>query len=318
MRIDKLGEFGLIENLARLLPEGEGVVKGIGDDAAVVGDFRRGRYLLIATDSIAEGVHFRSRVSGRRVGRKALAVNLSDIAAMGGVPLWAVVNLGLAAGRSVEYCREIYRGLAGLAGEYSLSVVGGDTFRSPGGTVISVTLVGEVEKSRCVFRSGARPGDVICVTGTLGGPPREKHLNFTPRVRESRFLGELGPPTAMVDISDGLFADLGHICRESGVGAVIGEDSLPVPGPVRRRGTAAVLRTAGQGEEFELLACLPPPTAAVLCRELPVELGTPLTPIGRVVSDPSRFELIDRRGTPRPFPDTGYRHFGVGPTQDVE
>ncbi len=318
MRIDKLGEFGLIRDLAFLLPEGEGVVKGIGDDAAVVGGWKRGRYLLIATDSIAEGVHFRRRVSGRRVGRKALAANLSDIAAMGGVPLWAVVNLGLPDGGSVEYCREIYRGLAGLAEEYSLSVVGGDTFRSPGGTVISVTLVGEVEKNRCVFRAGARPGDVICVTGILGGPPREKHLNFTPRIREARFLGDLGPPTAMIDISDGLFADLAHICRAGGVGAVIGEDSLPVPGPVRRRGTAAVLRTAGKGEEFELLACLPPPAAEELCREMEAGLGTPLTPIGRIVSDPSRLELIDRRGGPRPFPDTGYRHFGVGPTQDVE
>ncbi len=309
MRIEKLGEFGLIEDLSRLLPAGEGVVRGIGDDAAVVGGWKRGRYLLIATDSIAEGVHFRRRVSGRRVGRKALAVNLSDIAAMGGVPLWAVVNLGLPGGKSADYCREIYRGLAGLAGEYSLSVVGGDTFSSPGRTVISVTLIGEVEKSRCVLRSGARPGDVICVTGTLGGPPREKHLNFTPRIREARFLGELGPPTAMIDISDGLFADLGHICRESGVGAGIGEDSLPVPGPVRRRGTAAVLRTAGKGEEFELLAVIPPDRAGEICRELPAELGTPLTPIGRIVSDPSRFELIDRRGVPRPFPDTGYRHF---------
>ncbi len=318
MRIEELGEFGLIGDLSRLLPSGEGVVKGIGDDAAVVEGGKRGRYLLIAADSIAEGVHFRSRVSGRRVGRKALAVNLSDIAAMGGVPLWAVVSLGLPAGRSVEYCREIYRGLAELSGEYSLSVVGGDTFRSPGGAMISVTVVGEVEKSRCVLRSGARPGDVICVTGTLGGPPREKHLNFTPRLREARLLGEFGPPTAMIDISDGLFADLAHICRASGVGAVIGEDSLPVPGPVRRRGTAAVLRTAGRGEEFELLACLPPLSAEVLCRELPAELTTPLTPIGRIVADPSRLELIDRRGAPRPFPDTGYRHFGVGPTQGIE
>ncbi len=309
VKIEDIGEFGLIEDLARLLPEGEGVVKGIGDDAAVVGGGKRGRYLLIATDSIAEDVHFRKSAGGRRVGRKALAVNLSDIAAMGGRPLWAVVNLGLPEGISVRYCREIYRGMARLAAEFDLSVVGGDTIRSPAGIAISVTVVGEVEKTRCSFRSGARPGDVICLTGILGDPPRDKHLDFTPRVRESRLLGESSPPSAMIDLSDGLFADLAHICRESGVGAVVGESSLPVTERVRRRGTAAVLRTAGKGEEFELLACLAPAAAEELCRKLPAALGTPLTPIGRIVADPGRLEVIDRNGHPRPFPSTGYRHF---------
>ncbi len=309
MQIEDIGEFGLIEALARLLPEGEGVVKGIGDDAAVLAGRRRDSYLLLATDSIAEGVHFRRRAAGRRVGRKALAVNLSDIAAMGGLPLWAVVNLGLPAGTPVRYCREIYRGMAELAEEFSLSVVGGDTFRSPGGIVISVTVAGEVEKNRCVLRSGARPGDVICLTGRLGDPPRDKHLDFTPRIREARFLGESTPPTAMIDLSDGLFADLDRLCRASGVGAVIGESSLPVLDSVRRRGTAAVIRTAGKGEEFELLVCLAPPAAESLCPELEAALGTPLTPIGRIVADPGRLELIDRRGIPRPLPATGYQHF---------
>lgn len=309
MRIEEIGEFGLIEDLARLLPEGEGVVKGIGDDAAVVAGRRKDSYLLIAADSIAEGVHFRRRAAGRRVGRKALAVNLSDIAAMGGLPLWAVVNLGLPDGIQVRYCREIYRGMASLAEEFFLSVIGGDTFRSPGGIVISVTVVGEVEKQRCVLRSGAGPGDVICLTGRLGDPPRRKHLDFTPRIRESRFLGESSPPTAMIDISDGLFADLARLCRASGVGAVIGEASLPVSDPVRRRGTAAVIRAAGKGEEFELLACLHPSSAEGLCREMPAALNTPLTPIGRIVADPGQLELIDRAGNSRPLPDTGYRHF---------
>lgn len=309
MKIEDRGEFGLIEELARLLPPGEGVVRGIGDDAAVVAGRNRKTHLLIATDTIAENVHFRRSSGGRRVGRKALAVNLSDIAAMGGRPLWAVVNLGLPEGISVRYCREIYRGMARLAEEFSLSVVGGDTFRSPVGIVISVTVVGEAEKSRCVLRSGARPGDVVCLTGRLGDPPREKHLDFTPRVREARWLVESTPPSAMIDISDGLFADLAHICRASGVGAVIGEASLPVLDAVRRRGTAAVLRTAGKGEEFELLACLSPGAAEKLCPGMKSALGTPLTPIGRIVADPGRLEVIDRRGAARRFPSIGYRHF---------
>ncbi len=309
MKIEDIGEFGLIGDIARRFAVGEGVVQGIGDDAAVISGQTRGAYLLIATDSIAEGVHFRRSAGGRRVGRKALAVNLSDIAAMGGLPRWAVVNLGLPSGTSVRYCREIYRGMAELAEEFSVSVVGGDTFRSPLGVVISVTVVGEVEKSRCVLRSGARPGDVICLTGRLSDPPRNKHFDFTPRVRESRWLGEAASPTAMIDLSDGLFADLTHLCRSSGVGAVIGENSLPVPARARRRGTGAVLRAAGKGEEFELLVCLPPRSAEKICPEMESALDTPLTPIGRILSEPDRLELIDRRGSPRPFPDRGYRHF---------
>ncbi len=309
MRIEEIGEFGLIKSLAGLLPEKEGVVKGIGDDAAVLDGRKRGNYLLLATDSIVESVHFLSRSAPRRVGRKALAVNLSDIAAMGGFPLWAVVSLGLPEGTTLRYPREIYRGLAELADEFSLSVVGGDTFRSPGGVVISVTVVGEVEKTRCVFRSGGRPGDVICVTGNLGDSPRTKHLNFTPRIREARFLGEYSPPTAMIDISDGLFADLAHLCRAGGVGAVIGETSLPVAETIRRQGTAAVIRAAGKGEEFELLLSLCPAAAEELCRELPAALETSLTPIGRIVADPGRRELIDRAGVIHPLPTTGYCHF---------
>jgi len=309
MQIEDIGEFGLIGELARLLPQGEGVVRGIGDDAAVLAGRRRDSYLLLATDSIAEGVHFRRRTAPRRVGRKALAANLSDIAAMGGLPLWAVVSLGLPVGTPVRYCREIYRGLADLAEKFSLSVVGGDTFRSPGGVMISIAVVGEVEKNRCVLRSGARPGDVICLTGRLGVPARQKHLDFTPRIRESRFLGESTPPTAMIDVSDGLFADLARICRASGVGAVIGESSIPVAESVRRRGTAAVIKTAGKGEEFELLLSLPPAAAEELCRALPAALDTPLTAIGRIVADPARLELIDRRGAARPLPADGYQHF---------
>ena len=141
MRIENIGEFGLIEEMARLLPDGEDVVKGIGDDAAVLTGRGRESYLLIATDSIAEGIHFRRSAGAYRIGRKALAVNLSDIAAMGGLPLWAVINLGLPSGLSVRYCRQLYRGMGELADEFDLSIVGGDTFRSPSGIMISVTVV---------------------------------------------------------------------------------------------------------------------------------------------------------------------------------
>ncbi|MFH1038990.1 MAG: thiamine-phosphate kinase [PVC group bacterium] len=308
MKIEEIGEFGLIEDLARLLPEGEGVIRGIGDDAAVVAGRTKDRYLLLATDSIAEDVHFRRSAGARRIGRKALAVNLSDIAAMGGVPLWAVVNLGVPAGLTVRYCRELYRGMRDLADEFGLGIVGGDTFRSPPGIVISVTVVGEVEKKRCVFRDGARPGDIICVTGELGGSGK-KHLDFTPRIREARCLVKAFSPTAMIDISDGLFADLGQLCRASGTGAVIGETALPLARGAGKRGSRAARKAAGRGEEFELLFSLPEREIGKLVHCFAADTGTRVTPIGKIIEGKNRREFITRGGQVEPFPEIGYRHF---------
>jgi len=308
MKIESIGEFGLIEELSRLLPDGEDVIKGIGDDAAVLKGRGRDRYLLVATDSIAENIHFRRFSGAYWIGRKALAVNLSDIAAMGGSPLWAVVNLGIPSGLSVQYCRQLYRGMAELAEEFELSVVGGDTFRSPDGIVISVTVIGEVEKNRCVFRHGARPGDVICVTGKIG-EGRGKHLKFTPRIKEGRYLVESFSPSAMIDISDGLFADLGHICRESGVGAVIGESAIPLASRLRGKSEKVKLRALGAGEEFELLFSLPESEIDDLLSSFAAKNGTTVTPIGKIINDQGRRELIGRDGRVKPFPGTGYTHF---------
>jgi thiamine-monophosphate kinase len=308
MKIESIGEFGLIEELSRLLPVGRDVIKGIGDDAAVLEGRGRDRYLLVATDSIAEKIHFRRSAGAYWIGRKALAVNLSDIAAMGGYPLWAVVNLGLPAGLSVRYCRQLYRGMAELADEFDLSIVGGDTFRSPDGIVISVTVIGEVEKRRCVFRDGARPGDVICLTGKLG-EGRGKHLRFIPRVKEGRHLAESFSPSAMIDISDGLFADIDKLCGPSGVGAVIGEAAIPAAAGLRGKSEKVKLRAIGEGEEFELLFTLPEIKIEDLMDRFLSETGTPVTPIGKVVEGEERRELIGRDGKTRPFPENGYNHF---------
>ena len=309
MRIEEIGEFGLIEDLARLLPEGEEVIRGIGDDAAVLPGRKRDRYLLITTDSITEGIHFRRLAGARRIGRKALAVNLSDIAAMGGLPLWAVVNLGLPPGLSVRYCRQLYRGMADLADKFELSIVGGDTFRNSSGIMISVTVVGEVEKKRCVFRDGAKPGDVICMTGELGAAGGRKHLDFTPRIREARYLVETFSPSAMIDISDGLFADLIKLCRASGVGAVIGEEAIPIVKELRGKSGKRKLRAAGAGEEFELLFSLPENEIGGLLNCFAADTGTMVTPIGKIIDDEDRRELIARDGKVKPFPETGYTHF---------
>jgi thiamine-monophosphate kinase len=308
MKIESIGEFSLIEELSSLLPDGEDVIKGIGDDAAVLKGRRRDSYLLIATDSIAEDIHFRRSSGAYWIGRKSLAVNLSDIAAMGGSPLWAVVNFGIPSELSVQYCRQLYRGIAELAEEFELSVVGGDTFRSPDGIIISVTVVGEVEKKRCVFRDGARPGDVICVTGKLG-ESSGKHLKFIPRIKEARYLAESFSPSAMIDISDGLFADLDHICRASGVGAVIGEAAIPASPRLRGKSEKVKLRALGSGEEFELLFSLPESEIDDLLSYFVDDTGTAVTPIGKIIDDQGRRELIGRDGKVKPFPESGYTHF---------
>jgi len=308
MKIESIGEFGLIGDLRRLLPEGEGVIRGVGDDAAVLSGRGKDKYLLVATDSIAEKIHFRRSAGAYWIGRKALAVNLSDIAAMGGYPLWAVVNLGLPAGLSVRYCRQLYRGMAELADRYEVSIVGGDTFRSGEGIVISVTVIGEVEKKQCRFRDGARPGDVICLTGKLGEGNR-KHLSFIPRVKEGRYLTESFSPSAMIDISDGLFADIDKLCGSSGVGAVIGEAAVPVAPVLRGKSEKAKLRAIGEGEEFELLFTLPESEIEDLVSRFLAETGTLVTPIGKIVADRERRELIAGDGKAKPFPETGYTHF---------
>ena len=309
MKVEDTGEFGLIEELKKLLPSGENVIEGAGDDAAVLSGGRKGKYLLLTTDALVEKVHFRRSAGAKRIGRKALAVNLSDIAAMGGIPLWAVVNLGLPAGISVRYCRQMYRGIAELAEEFRLSIVGGDTFRSKEGIILAVAVVGEVASKKCIFRKGAKPGDVLCLTGELGEAARGKHLDFIPRIKEGRYLAQNFSPSAMIDISDGLFADLIKLCRSSGVGAVIGEDAIPVSLPVRKKKGKRFYRAVSGGEEFELLFALPEEEIAELLSTFPRATGTRVTPIGKTLADPERLELIDHRGLSRPLPDIGYDHF---------
>ena len=309
--VESVGEFGLIDRLRRIAPSGRGVREGIGDDAAVLDGGRKGRYLLFATDAILEGVHFLRSEGAERIGRKSLAVNLSDIAAMGGVPRWAVVNLGLPRRVPLDFVRRLYRGLSALARRHAVGIVGGDTVYSPGGILLAVAVVGEVEKGRCVRRRGARPGDLVCVTGLLGEAARGKHLDFQPRLKEARFLTARFSPTAMIDLSDGLFADLRKLGRASGVGASVREAGLPLSPRARRLPAAERLHAAAGGEEFELLFTLPPRELPLLLREFPRATGTPVAALGEILKTPGRFTLVGRDGRARPFPAGGYDHFSV-------
>ena len=247
----QLGEFGLIHMIQEQLgPCSDEVVMGIGDDAAVV-RMGEGGYWLWTTDMLVEGTHFMSTTAWRDVGRKALACSVSDIAAMGGEPRYAVVSLGLPGRQTVEDVRELYRGLQEVARDFGVSLIGGDTVVSER-TVVNVAMTGQVEADRVVYRHGARPGDRLFVTGPLGRSlATGHHLRFTPRLKEARMLTERFHPTSMMDISDGLAADLRHILERSRVGAVIDLEKIP------RREGASIQEALSDGEDFELLFTLP-------------------------------------------------------------
>ncbi|HEX7654845.1 MAG TPA: thiamine-phosphate kinase, partial [Verrucomicrobiae bacterium] len=214
-----MNEFELIAQLTQTLPGNASVVTGAGDDCAVLDLGLPGRQLLFKTDAVVEGFHFTRETPPEKVGRKALARCLSDIAAMAGTPTAAVVTLALPPGYDPAVPLGIYAGLKALAAEYGVAIVGGETTTNPERLLLSIALLGTVPQGKAVLRRGAKPGDAIFVTGELGGSITGKHLDFTPRLAEARWLAEHFPIHAMLDVSDGLAGDLRHILTASGVGA---------------------------------------------------------------------------------------------------
>ncbi len=244
-----IGEFGLINRLNTLSPKNKAVIKGIGDDTAVL-PYTKDKYQLFTTDMMTEDVHFTRRMPAALIGRKALACNISDIAAMGGIPTNAVISIGVPGTLPVKFIEDMYKGIQGIAKEFNVSIVGGDTIKSEK-IIINIALLGEVEKKYLATRDGAKPGDIIFVTGPLGGSLKSgRHLTFIPRVSQARFLVKNLKPTAMMDISDGLAGDLRHILKQSGVGADIWFDAIPLHKNV------TVEQALTDGEDFELLFTL--------------------------------------------------------------
>jgi thiamine-monophosphate kinase len=276
-------------------------VVGIGDDAAVLRG-PDGALLLFASDMIVEGVHFRRRsVSPQRIGWKALASNVSDIAAMGGTPLWAVASVGLPPLTPVAFADGITDGLSGCARRFGVSLVGGDTVRAPK-VVVDVAILGTVEPRRLTLRSGARVGDALFVTGRLGGSYRSgRHARFLPRLREAHELLRLVKVRAMMDLSDGLASDLWQMSRSSRVTLRVEASRIPVA-----RDAGSLYHALMDGEDFELLFAVRPGEAA----RVPRRIGPcPVTRIGSAVRRDVGVELIDRAGRIRPLVPKGFRHF---------
>ena len=302
------GEFAFIDWLRKQTASDPRVPIGIGDDTAAI-RFTPGRDVLVTTDMILDGVHFdSSRTPARLIGRKAMAVNLSDIAAMAGVPVAAVVSVGLPNGFARTAAEDLYGGMRELADEFHVAIVGGDTNRSTSGVVICVTLLGEATPRGPVRRNGARPGDWIMATGTFGGSILGKHLNFMPRVREALLLHEKYELHVMIDVSDGLAADLGHILEESRCGAVLRASSIPVGTMVGQiAGDESRLTSAFyDGEDFELVFTLPPDDGRRLLAEKPLDVI--VSHLGEITAGQD-LVLEWEDGLRRTLEPRGYDHF---------
>lgn len=308
-----MNERELIARLLPTLPRNNSVIVAAGDDCAVL-DVGSPEYLLFKTDAVVEGVHFTRDTAPERVGHKALARCLSDIAAMGGKPIAALITLGLPKEFEVGAVDRIYAGMNTLAAEHGVAIVGGETTTNPGGILISVALLGSVNPKRCVLRSGAKVGDAIFVTGKLGGSIKGKHLDFEPRLREAQWLNENFKIHAMIDLSDGLASDLRHLLQASQVGAELLSRAIPISRDAQLAAKAEsaakppLLAALTDGEDFELLFTLSSKSAVPLVDAWKSQFPElPLSCIGRVTAEPG-VRLRNRAGV-RPFNVHGYTHF---------
>jgi thiamine-monophosphate kinase len=338
--VSELGEFGLIERLAALLPPPHpSVLQGIGDDAAVI-ELGNGRVQLVSTDLLLEGVHFDLAYAPlKHLGYKAIAVNVSDICAMNGSPTHCVVGLGLSSRFPVEAAEELYRGMAIACDEYGLDLVGGDTTSSQTGLVISVTVYGLAQHHELTLRSGGQPNDLLCVSGHLGAAlaglrilEREKHVflsnpGIQPDLAEHEYVvgQQLRPqarndlkevfqqlgvqPTAMIDISDGLASEVAHIAKASRCGAVIYPHRLPID--PRTRAVAQLFdRPATEfalygGEDYELLFTVRPSEYERLTQY------PGIATIGHLTEASTGLLLANPDGTTGELKPMGFRHFSI-------
>ncbi len=330
MKLKELGEFRFISRITDgCLVRTEGVIKAIGDDCCV---FRapQGKVVLLTTDMLIEDIHFlRNGITPYELGRKSLAVNISDIAAMGGIPGEAVISIGIPATIEIEYLDKLYEGMKSMAREFSVNLLGGDTTSSPKPLVINIALVGWAAEDEVLYRSGAKEGDVIFVTGEVGTSAAgldliltgksfggkdallAAHVNPTPQIREGRIIAGLKVANSLIDVSDGVASDLGHICEESGVGAVLEESRMPVTDTFRSYCSEHRLECERLmlhvGEDYVLLGTVPAASADRLKSALE-SAGCRFFPIGTIVRGEGIL-LQGSDGSTRRIAASGFDHF---------
>jgi thiamine-monophosphate kinase len=335
MELREIGEFGFIRRVSRgCLIRSEGVERAIGDDAAafvVPSD----DLTLVTTDLLVERVHFlRDATTPFNLGHKAMAVNLSDIAAMGGTPREAFESTAIPARCPVEYLDDLYDGMKRLAARYGVNILGGDTTGSAADLILNVTVIGHVRRDEVLYRSGARPGDLVCVTGPVGDSRAglhfvlkgaqeldasmrtlfEAHILPRPHLEEGRFLAATGAATAALDVSDGLSSDLAHIGEESRVGIRVRGDRIPISAALRdfcARFSKDPIRFAlSGGEDYVLAVTVDPRRIDEVSQGFAARFGRPLYCVGEVTSS-GRLELLTPDGRLETVGPTGWDHFGA-------
>ncbi len=336
MLLKGLGEERIIRDLEkRFALAHPRLIKGIGDDTSVTVQ-KAGRALLATTDVLIEGIHFKPDfTTPYLLGKKSLSISLSDIAAMGGEPLFALISLGLPSATKKKFLDELYRGISDCAKRFGAVIAGGNTSGIKGGIMVATTVIGEMPANEVVYRSGARPGDTIYVTGTIGdsalgltelkrngikslskGPFKRaasRHLDPAPRLRAGRSLASKRLAHSMIDISDGLTLDLDRVCEQSGVGAIIELARVPISAEMRRYAASskkdwARLVLSG-GEDYELLFTSSANLAEI--EGLGRKTDTMITPIGRIVAKggKGRLTIIGLNGKTIKLQRLGFEHF---------
>lgn len=319
-------EFELIARLTSQLPGGPSVVVGVGDDCAVLDLGHPQKWFLFKTDAVVEGIHFTPETAPEKIGRKAMARCLSDIAAMAGRPTHALVTMALPRSFDAARVEAVFAGLKEIAAQHDTALVGGETTTCPERMLISIALFGEVERGKAVLRSGAKAGDAIFVTGELGGSLAGKHLDFEPRLAEASWLASHFEIHAMLDLSDGLAGDLPHILKASNVGAELLSKAIPISraaklqarqpvaaGPAgavgeTRKAKSPLEAALTDGEDFELLFTVAAKDAVPLLDQWKKQYPKlRLSCIGRVTAEPG-LKIRDAKGL-KPVEAHGYVHF---------
>lgn len=340
MKLKNIGEFGLIKKVTKdITVDKSTVVVGVGDDVAVI-KTKSEKYALLTCDVLIEGTHFkRETITPFQLGRKAIAINVSDIAAKGGIPNQALISIGLTKDIKVEYVEEIYRGIKDCAKKYDIDIVGGNTALSRNKIFVDIFLIGEIEPEFLLLRSGAKVGDRILVTGNLGDSSAglkiienqdikftdiklEKryknnlkiaHLNPYPRLVEGRIIAKNKLANCMMDISDGLSGDLAKICEESNVGALIWEEKIPMS-----KETFAFAKSIGKnpldfaihgGEDYELLLTALPENVDTIIGKVKKKTETKVTEIGEIKDKEFCIKIAKTDGKVAPLNIYGWDHF---------
>lgn len=338
-RVSQVSEFQLIKAIARQspAPNGSSLLKGIGDDAAIIHSLSNAN-LLVSTDLLVEGIHFdRKLASFHDIGHRAIIANLSDIAAMGGIPQYVLTAVAIPSHYSLSHFRALYRGLLSSCRQHNVRLIGGDTSASRQGLFLGITILGTVERTKALQRSGAKIGDYIYATGTLGDSwaglnllqkksktPTQRlekriakfligrHLRPTPRLDIGRWLSSNRLATAAIDVSDGLSGDLGHLCRESGVGALIEAARIPISSQcttfARNVNLDPISIALQGGEDYELLFTVPTRQQQTL-EGFVKRHGLKVTPIGTVQPRPFGMRIKMEDGSLKKLIQTSYDHF---------